>query len=38
MDTYTKMISEKHQGQITLLMCGRGTTMKIYGHTPKIQT
>ena len=39
METYTKMISEKHQGQITLLMCGLcGTTIKIYDHTPKIQT
>lgn len=39
METYTKTISEKHQGRVTLLMCGLcGTTIKIYGHTPKIQT
>lgn len=39
METYTKMISEKHQGRITLLMCGLcGTTIKICDHTPKIQT
>lgn len=35
---HTKVNSEKHEEQITLLMCGRGTAMKIHGHTPKIQT
>ena len=31
------MIFEKYQEQIILLICDIGTTMKIYGHMPKIQ-
>lgn len=37
METCIKVIFEKHQERITLLMCGRGTAIKIYNHIPKTQ-